>query len=120
MSERKTGLDYLLDNLKKDIKIDELYRILKHDSDEIVAMLATLKDGIVEQYKQDPDSVTAVRVVPTKARKTVAWKDVAEEVKIPESIISKHTKVGKPGFSIQQAKSTTNKNETGDNKFISA
>ncbi len=109
-------LKNILENTKEDIQIDELYALLKKESDEILAMMVILKAGIINLYENDPDSIHSVTVVPTVGRKTTAWKDVVEEAHIPDALIAKYTKVGKPGYAIQKLKQNTN----GDNKFISA
>ncbi len=112
-----TVLENILENVKKDIKVDELYVVLKKESDEILAMMATLKEGIISSYENDPDSIHSVTVVPTVGRKTTTWKNVVEEAHISSELIAKYTKIGKPGYAIQKLKQNTN---TGDNKFISA
>ena len=102
--------------LKKDPAED--YRLIKIDYDILGAKLAELKTQIIEQYEEDPDSVTSVVVVPVKGKKTVSWAKVAEEAKVADSIISKYTKIGKPSYTIKQK--TAEQEKIGDGKFISA
>ena len=92
-------IDY--DNIK-DLPVDEQYKILKMDMDEISAKLSELKEQIVEKFKVDPESITMMQVVPTKAKTTTSWAKVAKEANVSQSIIQKYTKVGEPGYTLKQ------------------
>jgi len=97
---------------------DEQYATLKAEADIIGAKLAELKEAIIENYKEDPESVTSVVVVPVKGKKTVSWAKVAEEAKVADKIIQKYTKIGNPSYTIKQK--TAEQEKVGDGKFISA
>ena len=86
----------------KDLPVDEQYKILKMDMDEISAKLAELKEQIVEKFKVDPESIHAMQVVPTKAKTTTSWAKVAKEANVSQTIIQKYTKVGEPGYTLKQ------------------
>jgi len=112
-----TALESILKHLPDETTIDEEYALLKKEADEIAAHMLRIKAIIVENFIEDPESIHAVSVIPTKARKTVAWAQVAKEAKVSKIIIDKHTKIGEPGFTIKQL---TNEEPGTPSKFISA
>ena len=79
----------------------EVYARLKAETDLISARLEELKQMIINQYEENPDSVIGVNVVQTKGRSTVKWAEIAEELHIPDEVIAKHTKIGKPGYMVK-------------------
>ena len=102
----------------EELNPDNQYKFLKEQSDIIGARLSELKMIIIEQYEQDPESINAIQIIPTKGRATTSWAKVAKEAKVPDSIIQKYTKVGEPGYTLKQK--TAEQEKTGDGKFISA
>ena len=113
-----SALKFILKQFKEDITPDELYKLLKAESDVILAALTDVKLAVIEQYQEDPDSITSVQVIPTAPRRTTSWAKVAEEANVSKTIISKYTKMGQPGYTIKLK--TEEQEKLGDGKFISA
>ena len=102
----------LLDHFKEnDVKeypeeqtAGEKYARLKGHFDEIKTELDFLKQEIMDQYELNPNSLVGVSVSPVKGRTTIKWAEIAEEMNIPQAVISAHTKTGTQSYQVRVVK----------------